>query len=732
MLDRTVTTQETVTAPEAPATLGQRLRQARVGAGLTQSELAESRFSKQYVSQIERDRLRPGDETLRWLADRVGVDPQYLATGVDGRERERLESLLVRGEAALEAHDYAEAISLLGGVADALPPESAGDLLLRALLAEAWARMYIGEMGGALPLLSRARVISESPSFSDVDRAEVLFRLGCCRYRMTSVTTAMALYTEALELAERSGIPCDRLRSRIFGWRSRCYRRQRDWEAAREDVERALELAEALGDRRATADAYFLGALVAERRGQWLAARNYAEQAKRLYEEIEDRANTGKLLTTLGGLTFLLGNAGESLPFFSQVAWTSSTRSETPSLSSAAPCWSRGASRKPRRSSGRPRRALSSSRPQATRLRRGPHRPSSRSSAARREQRSTSTSAPSRRSRTSASRKGGERTREPGISSDPSRHRRIARREHDRHRIPRRAVGLSSPGARKSGRLSAGRAAFEASTALSRRSSTPARTTARIAPRRASRLHLELGDRRAAEAVDRPLGQLRRARHDLHAVAGDERRVLGLGPAGERGVPGHGCRGGDRRPLARYGEDLPPEVARQAALVVASPLAREPLVGVGRLELGEYLAERSARPRATQGGGVDRRGPPAQLDELGGRRAEGDDTGERDVQPLALRPRGQQRVPPEVRARRQRMAVDTLALLARGEEHGHREASAPQPRAQLGCGLLLRPARRERGQRLDHRLGGVRSGGAVAAELLLLELPSERGRGRLE
>ena len=100
MLDPTVTTQETVTAPGA-ATLGQRLRQARVAAGLTQSELAESRFSKQYVSQIERDRLRPGEETLRWLADRLGVDPQYLATGVDARERERLESLVVRGEAAL-------------------------------------------------------------------------------------------------------------------------------------------------------------------------------------------------------------------------------------------------------------------------------------------------------------------------------------------------------------------------------------------------------------------------------------------------------------------------------------------------------------------------------------------------------------------------------------------------------------------------------------------------------
>ncbi len=313
-----MTSLETVTEPEAPATLGQRLRQARVARGLTQSELADSRFSKQYVSQLERDRLRPTEETLRWLAERLDVDASYLATGIDGRQRERLESAVSRAEAAGESHDYAEAIGLLAEVKGSLPDDSADDLELRMLLAESWARMYIGEMREALPLLARAREIVEGSVFSDVDRAEVLFRLGCCRYRLTSVSTALALFTEALELAERSGIPCDRLRSRIFGWRSRCYRRQRDWEAAREDVERALELAEALDDPRATADAYFLGALVAERRGQWVAARAYAEKAKALYEQIEDRANTGKLLTTLGGLTFLLGKPDESIPLFKQ------------------------------------------------------------------------------------------------------------------------------------------------------------------------------------------------------------------------------------------------------------------------------------------------------------------------------------------------------------------------------------------------------------------------------
>ena len=313
-----MTSQVQVNSPDAPTTLGQRVRQARVAAGLTQSELADSRFSKQYVSQIERDQLRPTEATLRWIADRLEVDTQFLATGVDGRELDRVESVVARGEAALEAHDYGEAITLLAGVIESLPAEAASDLELRALLAESWARMYIGEMREALPLLTRARELVEDPVFSDVDRAEVLFRLGCCRYRLASVTTALALFNEALDLAERSGIPCDRLRSRIFGWRSRCYRRQRDWEAAREDVERALELAEALDDRRATADAYFLGALVSERRGQWVAARSYAERAKVLYEEVDDRANTGKLLTTLGGLTFLLGKPDESIPLFKQ------------------------------------------------------------------------------------------------------------------------------------------------------------------------------------------------------------------------------------------------------------------------------------------------------------------------------------------------------------------------------------------------------------------------------
>jgi tetratricopeptide (TPR) repeat protein len=293
--------------------MGERVRQLRIARGLTQTELAGERFSKEYVSQIERGKTRPTGETVEWLASRLGVDPSFLETGVSSSERERVESVISRAEAALESNSYEDAVSEIEKLGAALTTVAVPGLEFRALLAESWARMSLGDVRAAIGLLERARHLTESPSFSDVDRAEVLYRLGVCRYKISSIATAVALFSEALELAERSGLPADRLRSSALGWRSRCYRRQRDWEAAREDVERALELAESLNDRRTVAHHYFQASLIAERTGHWVLARSYAERAKAQYEELADQANVGKLLNNLGGLNFQLGKPQEAI-----------------------------------------------------------------------------------------------------------------------------------------------------------------------------------------------------------------------------------------------------------------------------------------------------------------------------------------------------------------------------------------------------------------------------------
>ena len=158
------------TAPASRTSLGDRVRQLRIAKGLTQTELAGERFSKEYVSQIERGKTRPTQETLSWIAERLGVDVSYLETGQTWNEYAEVEAAVMRAEAAVEGQQFDEALEALDGLQ--FSPE-ARELEFRALLAESWARLYDGELRPALDLLVRAREISEQDGFSDVERADV-------------------------------------------------------------------------------------------------------------------------------------------------------------------------------------------------------------------------------------------------------------------------------------------------------------------------------------------------------------------------------------------------------------------------------------------------------------------------------------------------------------------------------------------------------------------------------
>ena len=293
--------------------LGERLRQLRSAAGLTQSDLAGDRFSKEYVSQIERGKTRPTRETIEWLAARLGVDRGFLESGVAADERSRLEGALARAEALYESGEDAEAASAFELLVPAARTTGSRELQVRALVGTGLAKMRLSEHRAALELLSEARVLTESESFSDVERADVLLRLGGCRYQLNSTQSAIALFDEALALAERSGMPCDALKADIFSWRSRCWRKQRDYEAARDDAERALELAQGIDDLRTIGAAYFQASLVADRLGHWVLARTYAERAREAYAQLADRVHVGGLTNNLGGLNFLLGKTDDAI-----------------------------------------------------------------------------------------------------------------------------------------------------------------------------------------------------------------------------------------------------------------------------------------------------------------------------------------------------------------------------------------------------------------------------------
>src|SRR5207247_8830525 len=83
MVPRRIMTAEPVSqAAGLDRSLGERVRRLRNARGLTQSELADTRVSKEDISQIETGKTRPAPHTVAWLAGRRGVDRQLLEVGI--------------------------------------------------------------------------------------------------------------------------------------------------------------------------------------------------------------------------------------------------------------------------------------------------------------------------------------------------------------------------------------------------------------------------------------------------------------------------------------------------------------------------------------------------------------------------------------------------------------------------------------------------------------------------
>lgn len=288
-------------------TMGERVRALRRAAGMSQAELAAGRFSKEYVSQIERGKASPTRETLEWLAERLHTDSAFLERGVSRTDAGLLEAALGNAESLLDQTRYDDAAAAFA-VARELPGADAARPAFRLACGDAWARIRRGELDEAARLLEQAASLALGAGFSDVDRAQVVFEIGVQRYSESKVQEAVTLFDQALVLADGSELPSDRLRSDILHWRARCHRRNRDWVAAEDDIERASELAAAAADPRRIADALFQSSLVAQRQGRWLFARTQAEQARELFAELGDQATVARLLNNLAGLSHLLGD----------------------------------------------------------------------------------------------------------------------------------------------------------------------------------------------------------------------------------------------------------------------------------------------------------------------------------------------------------------------------------------------------------------------------------------
>ena len=193
-----------------------RVRALRRAAGMTQVELADGRFTKQYVSQIERGEVVPSEELLTWLAVRLGVEPMQIATGLSAADLERFERELAAGQTLLDEHRYFEAIDIFRPLRQSLGPEAPRWAYRGAMRGETWALIRLGKVTEAAELLGEARASVEGGRTDTVDeQAEIAYLTAVCCYTLSTMAAAHVEFARALALLDEAEKPNDRLRSDV-------------------------------------------------------------------------------------------------------------------------------------------------------------------------------------------------------------------------------------------------------------------------------------------------------------------------------------------------------------------------------------------------------------------------------------------------------------------------------------------------------------------------------------
>ncbi|WP_454051545.1 helix-turn-helix domain-containing protein [Cellulomonas sp. Marseille-Q8402] len=264
-------------------TIADRVRQARLAAGLSQTALAGDALSPSYISLIESGRREPTDAALGVLAERLGSTVEYLKHGDEGPAEAR----------ARLALDYAR-LDLVSGEASsardrilALDLESVTrQVRVDSQLALAQAHEMLGDLESAVgvlePLLAHARAEQHH-----LDAAAAATALVASYVESGDLGRAIELGDRQLAELEESGLTGTDEHLRLGSTTLWAYVERGDLLYATHRAAELIRQAESLGTPRGRGSVYWNAALVAEQRHDYGLAKRYTERALALLGEGE-------------------------------------------------------------------------------------------------------------------------------------------------------------------------------------------------------------------------------------------------------------------------------------------------------------------------------------------------------------------------------------------------------------------------------------------------------------
>ncbi|MFI9343297.1 helix-turn-helix domain-containing protein [Streptomyces sp. NPDC052773] len=179
-----------------PETIGRRVQQLRRERGLTQRQLAEPAYTPAYISTLESGRVRPSDDALRHLADRLGVAFDELATGRPARLATDLRLRLTEAQRTLATGEAEEAARQYAALLAEAESHGLADARHTALLGLGECGLETGDLATARRFFERAeQSLADAPLPARVPalrgRAVAHYLAGELRYAVYLLETAL-------------------------------------------------------------------------------------------------------------------------------------------------------------------------------------------------------------------------------------------------------------------------------------------------------------------------------------------------------------------------------------------------------------------------------------------------------------------------------------------------------------------------------------------------------------
>lgn len=286
-----------------PVAAGQRLRNARIAAGLSQRQLAFPGCSAAYISRLEAGQRVASLQLLRKVAARLGVDEEFLATGI-AREQP-FPTELVEADVALRLDDL----------------DTARDLYERALKTSAEPRAQAEALGG----LGRLALLRGDPSQA-VDSIEEALRLapaiaaaspglvrelGKAYAERGELESAIGVFERAAAAAADAGDELEQTRCEI--WLANAHIDTGNFGKAEEVLGGAIARTPPSVDPAQRARIYWSQSRLHTLKGNQDAAARYARKTLELLELGEDVYNTARAHRLLAFIAVERGRGEEAL-----------------------------------------------------------------------------------------------------------------------------------------------------------------------------------------------------------------------------------------------------------------------------------------------------------------------------------------------------------------------------------------------------------------------------------